>query len=402
MKEHMHKIVAVLFVFLGACSSSLQKNENESIITITIDDPAQEDRIILSYYFLSAQVIPLETTADCLLGEIKKVDIDDGLIFVLDNQKQGVYCFTKEGKYLYRIGSLGNGPKELPDIACFAVDRKNKIVYLHSRIVEKIMKYQYNGDVIGEEPCGYHALDMESFNNRIYLSEPDGSNSYDLVGWDAKGKIIEWHMPSPSAHISHSPIIRKNLICLYYYPNSMENTVYSLNGEGDFEPAILVDIPWHKIPDEVRERMSNVNTGLSSPYENAMEIIRNGYVILSDYAVFPNFIYLSFAYQGQVRWGFYKREQKEFVSSYDIRDDLTPFGFSPTPVVGQTETQLLTWIRADMVDYVERSLRDKDEYMKNMEFTEEQWQTNVYQIELLRKQGVDEDSNPLVIIYAVK
>lgn len=395
-------VIIVLLVFLGACSPTPQTNKDDSITTITIDEPAREDKIILSDYFKSAQVVPLETSVDCLLGEIKKVDVNDEFIFVLDNKKHGVYCFTKEGKYLYRIGSLGNGPKELPDIACFTIDKKNKIVYLHSRIVEKVVGYQYNGKAIGEESCGYHALDMELFNGRMYLSEPSGSNVYDLIGRNGKGKIVEQYMPSPSDHISHSPIIRRSSIALYYYPNSMRDTIYSLDGEDHFEPAILVNIPGHKIPDEARERMSNVNTGLSSPYENAMEIIRNGYVMVEDYAVFPDFIYLSFAYQGQVRWGFYKKKQKDFVSSYDIRDNLTPFSFSPTPVAGQTETQLLTWTRADMVNHMEGILRDKEEYMKNFECTEEQWQANVSQIEQLKKQGIEEDSNPLLVIYTVK
>lgn len=118
MKKYAYVII-VLSVFLGACSPTPQTNKDDSITTIMIDNPAREDKIILSDYFKSAQVIPLETSVDCLLGEIKKVDVDDGLIFVLDNKRQGVYCFTKEGKYLYRIGSLGNGPKELPGHCMF-------------------------------------------------------------------------------------------------------------------------------------------------------------------------------------------------------------------------------------------------------------------------------------------
>lgn len=400
MKKYLY-ISIVLTTLLGACSPISQTNENDSIVTITIDNPQQEDKIQLSDYFKSAQVIPLETTADCLIGEIQKVDVDDDLLFVFDNSKKGVYCFSKEGKFLHRIGNLGNGPKELPDIKCFTLDKKKKIIYLHSRIVRKLVAYRYNGEFIEEEPCGYCAYEIEEFKNRIYLSATNGSsNEYDIVGRDDKGKIVERYIPSRDSYVSCRPKIRRTTDKLYYYPDLMRDTIYALDGEGSFEPAIIMKAPGHEMPDHVWEKLNYRDTPSFSPQENAMEIIRNGYVMLSDYAVFPNFIYLSFS-QGQVYWGFYDCKQKDFVSSYDIRDDLTTFGCFHG-AIGQTETQLLACIKADYVSLTERQLQDKEKYMKTFEHTEEQWKANVARIEQLRKQGVEDDSNPILIIYTVK
>lgn len=399
MNKYLFTYIVPLVLLLGGCVSTSQQNKLESVLTITIDDPAQEDHIKLADYFKSSQIISLETSIDCLLGEIYKMDKDDDYLFILDSRKQGVYCFTIQGKFLYRIGKIGNGPKELPDIQSFALDKKKNIVIIHSRAVDKMISYNYKGEVINEEPCGYIASDMEVLGEKIYLSDPNGNNEYDLVGREGEsGKIVEHYIPSRYDYISSKPIFRKSNNCLYYYPNLMRDTIYTVDQEKGLQPAIVIESPEHKIPDHVWERMNNLKT--RSSFKDAVEINEKGYVTLNDYAVYLDFIYLSFTYQGQVRWGFYDCKQKKLVSSYDIRDNVSYFGFNQ--IIGQTDTQLLTWVDAGKVDFLKELLENDKDYLVRCGYTEEHGHALLSQIYCLKEQGVGEDSNPILIIYNTK
>lgn len=60
-----------------SCIHSLKNDDCDNVRKITVDNSLMEDCIDFSVYLSdSFDVIPLETTDDCLLSEIKKVQIE--------------------------------------------------------------------------------------------------------------------------------------------------------------------------------------------------------------------------------------------------------------------------------------------------------------------------------------
>ena len=57
-------------------------------------------------------VVPLETTDECLLGYVSKVEVVDGNYYVLDGQRKAVFVFDGQGTFLRRIGIVGHGHGE--------------------------------------------------------------------------------------------------------------------------------------------------------------------------------------------------------------------------------------------------------------------------------------------------
>lgn len=73
IKEFYISTFLLLILLSGCKQSSPDTYQEGSLIRITIEDPAKEKEILyLSHYFKEAQVVPLETKAECLLGEIEK------------------------------------------------------------------------------------------------------------------------------------------------------------------------------------------------------------------------------------------------------------------------------------------------------------------------------------------
>lgn len=75
------------------------------------------------------QIVKLETTDDCLIGEISKVIIKNNKIFVLDSKiAKKLFCFDLRGKYLYTVGELGEGPGEMDTPRDFDVTQKEILI----------------------------------------------------------------------------------------------------------------------------------------------------------------------------------------------------------------------------------------------------------------------------------
>ena len=394
IKEFYISIFLLLILLNGCKQSSSDTNQEGALIRITIEDPEKENDILyLSHYFKEAQVVPLETKAECLLGEIKKIEMDDNLLFVQDYTGKGIYCFNMEGKFLHHIGTLGNGPDELPDIKSFAIDKEENVIYLHSRILELNRSYSYKGEVIGEIPCGYLANEMSFMAGNLYLSHPNGNiNSHNLVGVNAVGKIVEKHEPVEPDGVSTIPILRKNNGKIYYYSNLLRDTVYALDGKGAYEPALIFNCPKYRIPYEVRKRMYNMKTKSPTDW---MEIGQNRYTYLNDYAIFPNFTYFCYCFGVEVYEGFYDEKTKKSASTYDICDDISYLALGD--VKGQTDNQLITVLSTQNIS------SSTEEYYQIVKFTDEQIAAEKAKIKRLEEyMDKEEDPNPFVVIYTIK
>lgn len=89
--------LVILLLGITGCVPSSTKIASGEVEVFNIDSPGAEDLLKLSDYCESATVVPLETSADCLLSEIKKVEVDGDLIYLKDNKGESVYCFDFQG-----------------------------------------------------------------------------------------------------------------------------------------------------------------------------------------------------------------------------------------------------------------------------------------------------------------
>ena len=390
-------LVILLFVVTG-CVSSSAKIAGGEIEVFHIDSPGAADLLKLSDYCESATVVPLETSADCLLSEIKKVEVDGDLIYLKDNKGESVYCFDFQGNLKKKIGHRGDGPEDFVELTSFTLDKENGLVYVYSRANDKIVVYRVNGDFVESFPSpGYYAVEIEYVDNRLFLS---GINSgvgllYNLISLDSSHKVEGMYMPSAEFGVSRHPMLKKVKDDLYFYPPLYEDTIYVVR-DGKFEAGFLADCGKHTMPKEFREQ---ANDGRVIWPTIGIDMIKNGYILLKNLAVFDRLVFLRFDYRGQPRYGFYDKDQKTFVCTYDLKDDVSYLALN-SQHLWQTDDQVISTFDPNKLDHYNSLYSDPD-YLKRMHLSQQQADEALKLIRgLLDK--TSEDANPILIFYKVK
>ena len=143
LKKYSLFITLLAFTLLS-CS----KKEQGDLLEIPIDIN-QVGMLNLSEITESITAIELELTDESILNpdHIGKVFLFKDEIFVGTAEK--ILVFNKTGKFLRSIGSKGHGPGEYARIHNFALDEKNKCLFITSSEA-KILSYDLNGNFIKE------------------------------------------------------------------------------------------------------------------------------------------------------------------------------------------------------------------------------------------------------------
>jgi hypothetical protein len=108
--------------------------------------------------------VKLQTTDDCLIKEIKKIDMDDGKLFIRDDNRK-IFVFTDKGEFLNTVSQIGPGPQELFCVRDFCLDKKNKQVLVFDCFKSAIFRYSYSGKFID-----IIKVDKNVFNNTDFYT----------------------------------------------------------------------------------------------------------------------------------------------------------------------------------------------------------------------------------------
>ena len=104
-------ILLFLCLLFGGCFSSSDKYvPNEGLNEILIDPEVVEEYLDLSEILQdSIEIIPLETTEQCLISDIKQIELYKDKIFVSDKGNAKIFVFTTTGHFLNSLGRQGMG-----------------------------------------------------------------------------------------------------------------------------------------------------------------------------------------------------------------------------------------------------------------------------------------------------
>jgi hypothetical protein len=112
----------LLTVALIACKTTEQQ---PGLIKIPASEPlAKKTPLLAENYFNSIDIIPLETTPESLIWEIKKIFFIDSGVYIFDGKQSQVLLFDNKGKFISKIGKKGRGPGEYIHIQDFTIDKK--------------------------------------------------------------------------------------------------------------------------------------------------------------------------------------------------------------------------------------------------------------------------------------
>lgn len=95
------------------------KSQTDNTIFVDLDRP---EKASLFDYFRSIELIPLETSSDVLITGISKIIICQDRYYALDKPQCLIFVFDKTGKFLFKIGTKGQGAGEYSFIQDFTIN----------------------------------------------------------------------------------------------------------------------------------------------------------------------------------------------------------------------------------------------------------------------------------------
>ncbi|MDR1340652.1 MAG: 6-bladed beta-propeller [Prevotellaceae bacterium] len=227
-------VVCSLFLAVMACAERKQSFEAEKILHFDVEEFANidmnntgkfkqyEEQAAKSLKAPVTSYIPLQTTEECLIGEINKLVCTDKYIYVYDRRFNKLYQFDTGGRFLRQIGQAGEGPDRYVKMCAFDVNSENGNVSIYCEVKSSVIEYSCTGEILKVEKTGLSIDDFVYYKGHYLFycgrssNEPAFKDTYPV-----QYRLVSLH---------NGKIDRKYLE--YRYRNSLSNTVYTANDIG--------------------------------------------------------------------------------------------------------------------------------------------------------------------------
>lgn len=109
---------------------------------INIENANHESTLFYSSIFGQGKTIILEENEESLIGMINKMQVYKDTIFILDKHiAKCILLFKDDGKFIRKIGKIGNGPGECVSISDFTIDSNKNELYILDYYKQSILKF---------------------------------------------------------------------------------------------------------------------------------------------------------------------------------------------------------------------------------------------------------------------
>lgn len=175
----MNKAINCMFIILAfvmciSCGSYNTATMYADADTISIDGATRCDSLIFSDFFKAPKVVLLETKPECVVQNIRSLEIYKEDIYILDDRANKLYVFDGNGKFKRTISSPGRGHGEYMKLADFSIDRTKEVIYLLDEATDEILKFSLDDykflSSIKAVQNGYLTYSMQEIGGKIYLN----------------------------------------------------------------------------------------------------------------------------------------------------------------------------------------------------------------------------------------
>lgn len=246
--------IILVFVMCISCGSYNTATMYADADTISIDGATRCDSLIFSDFFKAPKVVLLETKPECVVQNIRSLEIYKEDIYILDDRANKLYMFDGNGKFKRTISSPGRGHGEYMKLADFSIDRTKEIIYLLDEATDEILKFRLDDykflSSIKAVQNGYLTYCMQEIGGKIYLNRSSvlEKEKYELREIDERngkqvGKFLKsddynhgWNFP---LSLEHSNFYSKNSQSPKYI-GLFSNLIMNVTADG-VSAAYIVD-----------------------------------------------------------------------------------------------------------------------------------------------------------------
>ena len=383
----MNRVIIICILFCISCSDQQQRN---TCLTVDFVNSPQRP-IYMDELFDQIEIVPLETTTDCLLmGEPSILALTDSSV-VLANQTRDAFLFNrKDGRFIHEVGKRGNGPNEyfyLVFDACFNqrkgviyANRGNKWIGIDiedNQTKDWISKPQLEG-----RQGTLSVINPYGLNDSLYIgyvNNVTGQEDLKLVVFDQAGKVVKHYSNELKYQVD-----RKDLMVAF-----SPGYFYKYDTELCFYGGVYKDTIYTVREDKLSAKYA-INLNETSPYEvyGTSEYDSKRFNYLSRMMEYPSYLLFSYFSKGSMDLGvgYYDKKQQRTVRSMEkdggflFRQEIVPpFFFRYMDESGYVAGY---WTAQEWNEFVEKQTRldSVPENLKNVKI----------------------DDNPIMVIAHVK
>lgn len=247
-------LIILAFVICISCGSYNTATMYADADTISIDGATRCDSLLFSDFFKAPKVVLLETKPECVVQNIRSLEIYKEDIYILDDRANKLYVFDGNGKFKRTISSPGRGHGEYMKLADFSINRTKEIIYLLDEATDEILKFSLDDykflSSIKAVQNGYLTYSMQEIGGKIYLNRSSvlEKEKYELREIDERngkqvGKFLKsddynhgWNFP---LSLEHSNFYSKNSQSPKYI-GLFSNLIMNVTADG-VSAAYIVD-----------------------------------------------------------------------------------------------------------------------------------------------------------------
>lgn len=244
---------SIIIICLISCDSTqsadrIDESRATTIKIATNNGTPDLDSIVRNHKFTL-----LETSEECLVGEVYKLSCRNKKYYILDRHLQkALFVFDEEGKFRNRIGRRGRGPGEFIEPTDFIVSDSTVTVF--DMFGHKLLYYNPDGTFIRSVRLPYSIYEIESGGDGSAIYAVGGDNSkcdslknYDLLEIGPEGDIrAKVYKNKYSMDFSNKYDLQgfdEDVI----YKKAFRPAVYMLRDKNLYAKYIF-DIPSHALP----------------------------------------------------------------------------------------------------------------------------------------------------------
>ena len=187
-------------LLLCSCDGGNRKQEGEFPVIDIIGNMGSFQRVYMSDFFSSIELIPLETREDCLLdmGTFHNPVINDSIIIMRGNNRRRLFAFDRSsGKFLNQIGGQGQGPREFIFPGCTFFNRDKPTVFVYDLNGRKFLEYDFRGRYIRSFPRpeedGIKLFGFAHLGDNLFIGSMGyrGNNEYKYFIFNDNNDIVQ-------------------------------------------------------------------------------------------------------------------------------------------------------------------------------------------------------------------
>jgi len=283
------QILFLMCLFLCSCRQKSPDSPDGLAVIDVVNNLGTYQRIPVSEFVSEFEYIPLETNKDCLVGEENmNIIVTSTHIFV-----QGFkycYAFSRSGRFISKIGSIGQGPGEYTHLTGMSIDEINRSLYLESFC--SLLEYSWDGKFLqsiqkpstSTEGClvqsflvrdsffiGHHE---NNYGNAMYNFQLFNKSGQVFKSFDNHVRVKPEH---PEKNILSNTAMRPfSMEERIYVKERWNDTLYYLNAQSELVPQFVFDLGKYAINKEKRTvtlSMENIDDLYAGVIEIPFELL---------------------------------------------------------------------------------------------------------------------------------